>query len=199
MCGPRIPNNIYMLVVLLSVQREQIPCSRNCRGQAREQGQWVIACSTLVRSIYRRIVGRLINRNTYERIKLTIIIESECQHEERERKPRNSFLRQNPTRNLFLNTNKTTDDSSWSYREELQGNRDEGMRIISPPSKTEQLNEGGYTNAAKHPTEVEGFHADASEGGISHVNIPPSTTTINTTTLQQILGNRREFLLCILA
>ena len=77
------------------------------------------------------------------------------------------------------------DNFSWNL-EELQGNRNEDVGINSPSSKMEPLeisSEGGNTNTSKYPTEVEGFSADASEGVISFVPIPPSTTTINTTTL----------------
>ena len=51
-------------------------------------------------------------------------------------------------------------------------------------------NEGGDTNTAKYPTEVEGFNVDAPDGGITPTNIPPTTNnpTINTTTLQQTTG-----------
>ena len=71
-----------------------------------------------------------------------------------------------------------SDDSSWGYREVLQGNRNECVGINSSPFDTEKLSEGGNSDNSKYPTEVEGFNADAVGG------IPLSTTTINTTTLQ---------------
>ena len=91
---------------------------------------------------------------------------------------------------ILPNDEHDSNESSWGYQEELQGNRNEGVRINSPSSGIEPLensNEGGNTNTTKHPTEVKGFNADASEGGISFVRIPPATTTINTTTLQQTI------------
>ena len=80
-----------------------------------------------------------------------------------------------------------SDNSSWGYLEVLQGNRNEGVGINSPPSDTEKLSEDGNTDTSKYPMEVEGFNAHASEVGTSFVPIPPSTTTINTTTLQQTI------------
>ena len=61
------------------------------------------------------------------------------------------------------------------------------FEIYSPLTETEQTSGGGYTNATNYSTEVGGFNADASKGGILHVPVPPSTTTINTTTLQQTI------------
>ena len=71
-----------------------------------------------------------------------------------------------------------SDNSSWNL-EELQGNRNEEAEFNSDSSEN--------IETSKLPTEVEGFNADASVGGISYVPIPPTNQKINTTTLQQTI------------
>ena len=91
---------------------------------------------------------------------------------------------------ILPNEDNDSDHSSWGFREELQRNQNEDVEINSQSSENEQnenTSEGRNTNTAKLPTEVEGFNADASEGGISFVPIPPAKITINTTRPQQTI------------